>query len=100
MIKSSKELLDTFLLDCENIFNLTPPEATRMIETFREEIAQEPNTKAGFYSDLDVEVEIKRLTDTLFTTRIISCNSIDSFHGITRVLEGYFTRCQLSKFSN
>ena len=71
-------------MDCENIFNLTPPEATQLIELFREEVATEPNLKPGTYSDMDIEVTIKSLNDNLYTATISSCGDIESFHEINK----------------
>ena len=97
VVKSAPKLMETFLLDCENIFNLTQLEATKLIEIFREEITTEPNVKPNFYADLDIEIELKRLTDTLFTSRITSCSSLENLHEINKELEKYFLRCQIDK---
>ena len=88
--------MKTFLLDCENLFNLTPLDATNIIETLRDEIEKEPNAKANYYADLDIEVEVKRLTDNILTARITGCSSLDVFHDITNKIKDYVSLC-LSK---
>ena len=97
IVKSPTALMETFLLDCENLFNLTPLEATRIIEVLRDELETEPNAKVLFYNDLDIEVEIKRLEDNIYSVRILGCSSLGALQEIMSQISNYFNRCLIDK---